>query len=89
KNMAFMGTSVLNGRGSGIVADTGAKTVLGQIAHSVGSVSPAKAPIQVKIIKFAQFIGYLTLAGAAAIFILGLFIGTSISEIFRTAVSAA
>jgi Ca2+-transporting ATPase len=89
KNIAFMGTAVLNGRAHGIVVATGGKTVLGQIARSVEEVSAAKAPIQIKILKFAKFIGYLTLFGSTAIFALGFMIGTSLSEMFKTAVAAA
>jgi Ca2+-transporting ATPase len=89
KNITFMGTIVLNGRGMGVVVSTGRSTVLGQIAAKVEEVTPAKAPIQIKILSFAKFIGYVTLGGAASIFLFGFFLNLSISEMFRTAVAAA
>jgi Ca2+-transporting ATPase len=88
-NVSFMGTVVLNGRGIGVTVATGGNTVLGQIAHKVEEVSSATAPIQIKILKFAKFIGYLTLSGAITIFILGLMKGIGLSEMFRTAVAAS
>ncbi len=88
-NMAFMGTSVLNGRATGVVTDTGEKSVLGKIASEVRDVSAAQPPIQVKIGKFARMIGYLAVGGAAATFGLGVFLGFGFSEMFRTAVAVA
>jgi len=88
-NMAFMGTSVLNGRATGVVTDTGEKTVLGKIASEVRDVSAAQPPIQVKIGKFARMIGYLAVGGAAATFGLGVLLGFGFSEMFRTAVAVA
>ena len=88
-NMAFMGTIVVNGRGKGIVVETGAKTVLGQIAREVEELSVTTTPLQQKIVKFAQFIGLLVLGSAAAISILGLFLGMTIAEIFKIAVAAS
>ncbi len=88
-NMAFMGTSVLNGRATGVVTDTGEKSVLGKIASEVRDVSAAQPPIQVKIGKFARMIGYLAVGGAAATFGLGVLLGFGFSEMFRTAVAVA
>jgi magnesium-transporting ATPase (P-type) len=89
RNMAFMGTIVVNGRGRGIVVETGVKTVLGQIAREVEELSVTTTPLQQKIVKFAQFIGLIVLSSAAAISILGLFLGMSIAEIFKIAVAAS
>lgn len=89
RNMPFMGTIVVNGRGKGIVVETGAKTVLGQIAREVEELSVTTTPLQQKIVKFAQFIGLLVLGSAAAISILGLSLGMTIAEIFKIAVAAS
>ena len=89
RNMAFMGTIVVNGRGTGIVVERGVKTVLGQIAREVEGLSVTTTPLQQKIVKFAQFIGLIVLSSAAAISILGLFLGMSIAEIFKIAIAAS
>jgi len=88
-NMAFMGTIVVNGRAKGIVAETGSKTVLGQIAREVRELSVTKTPLQQKIVKFAHFIGFLVLGSALAISILGFFLRMRIAEIFKIAVAAS
>jgi Ca2+-transporting ATPase len=89
KNMAFMGTIVVSGRGRGIVVETGPHTVLGQIARDVGELSVTATPLQQKIVKFAHLIGFLVLVSALAISILGVFLGMTIGEIFKIAVAAS
>jgi Ca2+-transporting ATPase len=88
-NMAFMGTSVLNGRATGVVTATGQKTVLGTIANEVRDVSAAQPPIQIKIHRFARLIGYVAIGGAVLTFGLGVLFGLGLSEMFRTAVAVA
>jgi Ca2+-transporting ATPase len=89
KNMAFMGTIVVNGRGRGIVVETGIRTILGQIAREVGEVSVSQTPLQQKIMKFSHFIGLLVLGSAMAISLLGILLGDTLAEIFKIAVAAA
>lgn len=88
-NMVFMGTIVVSGRARGIVVETGLRTVLGGIAREVNELSVTETPLQKKIVKFAHFIGLLVLGSAAAIILLGLFIGMSLADIFTTAVAAS
>ena len=88
-NMAFMGTIVVSGRGRGIVVETGIRSILGQIAREVGELSVTATPLQQKIVKFSHFIGLLVLGSAAAIFMLGFFLGMTIAEIFKIAVAAS
>jgi Ca2+-transporting ATPase len=89
KNMAFMGTIVVNGRGRGIVVETGIRTILGQIAWEVGEVSVTQTPLQQKIMKFSHFIGLLVLSSAVAISLLGILLGDTLAEIFKIAVAAS
>ena len=88
-NMAFMGTIIVNGRGWGVVVETGARTVLGQIARDVKELSVTETPLQRKMVKFAQFIGLLVLGSAVAIIVFGLFLGMTLKELFITAVAAS
>lgn len=89
KNMAFMGTIVVNGRGRGVVVETGGRTVLGQIARDVGEISVVQTPLQQKITRFSHFIGLLVLSSAVAISLLGIFLGNTLAEIFKVAVAAS
>ena len=51
KNMAFLGTVVLMGRGRGVVVETGGTTILGSIAEEVKRITPTQAPLQEKFVK--------------------------------------
>lgn len=89
RNMAFMGTVVVHGRGKGVVAGTAHHTVLGRIATDVKDVGMAKAPLQQKFDRFAAAIGFLTLGAAVVLFGAGVFVGESPKDMFLTAVAAA
>ncbi|UCG11297.1 MAG: HAD-IC family P-type ATPase [Deltaproteobacteria bacterium] len=89
KNTAFMGTTVVSGRGRGIVVETGTKTVLGQIAEEVREVEVAKTPVQDKLEKFAKLIGILVVGFSAAVFGAGIWRGENMSEMFMIAVATA
>jgi Ca2+-transporting ATPase len=89
KNIAFMGTVVVNGRAKGVVVETGAKTVLGNIAREVKEIGTVKAPLQEKIHNFAKAIGFIVLGASVALFFIGILIGESAKDMFMTAVAAA
>ena len=89
RNMAFMGTVVVNGRAKGIVTATGTKTVLGGIAREVSEIGPVKAPLQEKIHGFAKAIGFFVLGVSALLFLAGLFLGESAKDMFMIVVAAA
>ncbi len=89
RNMAFMGTVVVNGRAKGIVAETGAKTILGSIAKEVKEIGVVRAPLQEKIHGFAKAIGFIVLGASSLLFFVGLLIGEKAKDMFMTAVAAA
>ena len=88
-NMAFMGTAVVNGRAKGVVVATAGSTILGTIAGEVRDIGTVKAPIQVKIDRFAMIIGLLVMVASVALFAVGLLLGESIKDMFMVAVAAA
>jgi P-type Ca2+ transporter type 2C len=88
-NMALVGTIVVSGRGTGVVVNTGENTVLGHIARKMESVSVTVTPLQQKIVRFAHFVGFLVLGSAAAIAVMGFFLGMTVAEIFKIAVAAS
>lgn len=89
ENMAFMGTAVLNGRGRGIVVETGLRTQLGKIASQVQGVETVKIPLQEKFDRFAQAIGILILGASVLLFAIGIWMGESIKNMFLVMVAAA
>lgn len=89
RNMAFMGTVVVNGRARGVVTATGSRTLLGSIARDVRAIGMVRAPLQEKIHGFAKAIGVLVLGSSGLLFLVGFFIGESAKDMFMTAVAAA
>ncbi len=72
-NMAFMGSSVVSGRGYGVVVETGVNTILGKIATNLQTIKSAKAPIQEKFEKFAKFISTIAVGVSVVLFLFGVF----------------
>jgi Ca2+-transporting ATPase len=89
KNMAFMGTVVVNGRAKGVAVATGSRTVLGHIAKDVQEIGMIKSPLQEKIDRFAHTIGIIVLIAATLLFLIGILVGESAKDMFMTAVAAA
>jgi Ca2+-transporting ATPase len=89
RNMAFMGTITLSGRGKGIVVATGASTILGSIAREVRQFEITRTPLQQKFDRFAKRIGLIVLLASFALFGIGIFLGEEIETMFMTMVAAA
>ena len=88
-NMAYMGTIVVRGRGTGLVVATGMQTVFGHISAQVRRVGEVKSPLQVRLDRFAQLIALLVLAVTVLVFLLGLITGEPLADVFLTAVATA
>ncbi len=89
-NMAFTGTIVVSGRGRGIVAETGNRTVLGQIAKNVREAVKTKTPLQARLERFAKIIGIIIVGFSGILFSIGVFLhGMDITEMFMAAVATA
>ncbi|KAI2632959.1 putative Na/K ATPase alpha 1 subunit [Xylaria nigripes] len=67
RNIALMGTVVINGSGTGIVVLTGANSVMGRIAQATTSVREVSTLIQKEISRFVKIIIGLTVLLAALI----------------------
>jgi Ca2+-transporting ATPase len=88
-NIAFMGTTVVYGRGRVVVVETGRRTVIGDIAEKVQEVPFGKAPLQHKLDSFAKFLSWTVGSISLLIFGLGLYEGEKLSEMFIAAVAIA
>ena len=89
RNMAFKGTLLTSGRGSGVVVATGMQTELGRIAAMLHEKDVTRTPLQRRLAGFGQRLGVAVLAVCAVIFVFGLLRGEPLTLMFLTAVSLA
>lgn len=61
-NMVFAGTSVVGGRGRGIVVATGSKTELGKIASATAVIEAEKTPLELKMNEVGKKFGLIALS---------------------------
>ena len=71
KNIGFSGTTVVSGRGLGIVFAIGTRTILGDIARLAGTAT-RESKFEQELSKFSKFILYLVVITLAFIFIANL-----------------
>lgn len=88
-NMAFLGTSVTYGRGSGVVIATGMNTQMGSIASQLSSSENEITPLQAKLNQISHILSIGVLLIAVLVFFLGLAVGNQPLTMFLTAVSLA
>jgi calcium-translocating P-type ATPase len=61
RNMAFAGSTVASGRGSGLVVATGLRTEVGKIARSVTAAETTKPPLVIRMERFSRQISLVVL----------------------------
>jgi cation-transporting ATPase F len=88
-NMAYSGTLVTTGTGTGIVIATGAETELGQIHRLVGAAQVLDTPLTQKLAGFSKILTVAILALSAATFAVGLIRGYDAVDTFTAAVALA
>lgn len=89
KNMAFMGTVVVYGRGEAIVTETGMNTQIGRIAEMIQEEGEIKTPLQQRLNAFGKWLGLACLGVCFIVFISSVLRGGNIFNAFLTAVSLA
>ncbi|CAD7782344.1 MAG: E1-E2 ATPase [Candidatus Methanoperedenaceae archaeon GB37] len=77
KNMAFMGTTVTNGYGQGVVVATGMETEFGKIARLTQEVKQEESPLKKRLNVLGRRIGEISLVIALLVVILGIVPETS------------
>ena len=88
-NCGYMGTVITYGRGRGIITGTGMQTQMGNIAGMLNDTPDESTPLQKKLDSLGKVLGIVCLAICVVIFILGLFHGMELFDIFMTSVSLA
>ena len=68
KNMAYMGSTVVFGRGSAVVVATGMKTEMGKIANALTTAKKEQTPLQIKLAQLSRILTVMVLVICAVIF---------------------
>jgi magnesium-transporting ATPase (P-type) len=90
ENMAFSGTMVVSGRGTGVVVATGSETELGRINQLLASVSPLETPLLRQIKTFGYVITAAIAVISVLIFAYGKWVkGMDFVELFQAVVGIA
>ncbi|KAJ3288716.1 High affinity Ca2+/Mn2+ P-type ATPase-like protein [Borealophlyctis nickersoniae] len=89
KNIAFMGTLVRNGHGSGIVIGTGKTTEFGMVFNMMKEVEVRKTPLQMKMDLLGKQLSLLSFGIIGVIMVLGGIQGRGWLEMFTIGVSLA
>ncbi len=89
KNMVYMGSTVVYGRGSAVVTATGMDTEMGKIADALTQTKEGQTPLQIQLSRLSKVLTYLVLAISAVIFGVGLLRGDQLLHSFMVAVSLA
>ena len=73
KNMVYMGSTVVYGRGIAVVTDTGMNTEMGKIADALTNAQEGKTPLQMKLSELSKILTYLVIGISIFIFLFGFF----------------
>ena len=68
KNMVYMGSTVVYGRGKAIVCATGMDTEMGKIADALAQAQDGKTPLQIKLAGLSKILTYLVIGICVVIF---------------------
>lgn len=88
-NMLFAGSTVISGRGLGLVAATGARSEVGKIARSITETESAKPPLVVRMERFSRQVGLVVLAFAVVLGAISVGRGMPIMDVFFVMVAMA
>ena len=68
KNMAYMGSTLVYGRGKAVVVATGMDTEMGKIANAISLAEEGKTPLEIKLEQLSKVLTKLVLAVCVVIF---------------------
>lgn len=68
KNMVYMGSVIVYGRGKAVVCATGMNTEMGKIADALTNAKEGKTPLQIKLAQLSKILTYLVIGICIVIF---------------------
>ncbi len=94
KNMIYMGSTVVYGRGSAVITGTGMQTEMGKIADALAQAEEGQTPLQIKLGQLSKILSFLVIGICIFIFAFGVIREGSLSggvvlDTFMTAISLA
>ena len=94
KNMVYMGSTVVYGRGKAVITGTGMDTEMGKIADAIAKAEENQTPLQIKLAGLSKVLSYLVVGICIFIFLFSLlragsFSAQTILSTFMIAVSLA
>lgn len=88
-NLAFASSLVTYGQGTGIVYSTGDHTEVGRISKLIETAEDIATPLTKAIARFSDLLMYVILGLAGLTFVVGLWRGQRVIEIFHAAIALA
>ena len=68
KNMVYMGSTVVYGRGKAVITATGMQTEMGKIADALSKAEDGQTPLQIKLAQLSKILTWLVLGICVVIF---------------------
>jgi Ca2+-transporting ATPase len=87
--MAYQSTSVVYGRGEGVVMTTGMNTEIGKIARMISETKEEMTPLQKRLGDLGKVLGLLAVVLCVSLFVIALLQGRDVLEMLLTAISLA
>ena len=89
KNIAFAGSGITSGRGTGVVVGTGSNTEVGKVAEHVNESESAKPPLVLRMERFTKQISIVVVGISVALAVMMHFKGYDAISIFFFIVALA
>ncbi|MBE6596951.1 MAG: calcium-translocating P-type ATPase, PMCA-type [Ruminococcaceae bacterium] len=98
KNMVFMGSTVVYGRGKAVISSTGMETEMGKIADALSQAEEGKTPLQIKLAQLSKILTFLVIGICVIVFGINIvktlvtgadFSFTNVLDFFMIAISLA
>ncbi|NLJ78462.1 MAG: cation-translocating P-type ATPase [Tissierellia bacterium] len=89
RNMAYMSTIVISGRGRGVVVDTANHTEIGKIATMIQTFEEDATPLQNRLDQLGKHLGIACILACTLVFVIGFLQGRDLLSMFMIAISLA